>query len=135
MVFEEVSFMKNPLLCCLITFLGILIFVGISDKVQAQTEEDQQPPGDAAIEGVVGEEREVVLEAAITAEPARPLIQFTYSRSKVKFSNIKVGQRTRNFYTELRKGSSMAVGPPVLDLLELFPGLLPAWPLGHILAR
>ncbi len=119
--------MKSPFLYFLIPFLGMLIFISMTDQVQAQTqtEDDQQPPGDAAVEGVEGEDREVQLEAAITAEPARPLIQFTYSRSDVNFTDITIGQRTRNFFTELRKGSSMEVGPPVLDLLGLFPGLIP----------
>lgn len=118
--------MLKPVYLFLLTAIVGLMLTLPGQEVQAQTEEDQQEaPADAAVEGVEGEEREVELEAAITAEPARPLIQFTYSRPDVNFSDITVGQRTRNFFTELRKGSSMEVGPPVLDLLGLFPGLIP----------
>ena len=117
--------MKSPYLFFLLAIWGLFMIVGIAGQVQAQTEDDQQQPDNAAVEGVEGEEREVELEAPITAEPARPLIQFTYSRPMVNFPDITVGQRTRDFFSELRKGSSMEVGPPVLDLLGLFPGLMP----------
>ncbi len=113
--------MNSPHLLFLISIVGMLMFFGMTSQVHAQTEEVQQQPADAAFEQLEGEERTVELEGAITAEPARPLIQFTYSRPDVLFAGTTVRQRTRNFYTELRKGSSMEVGPPVIDDVLGFP--------------
>ena len=113
--------MKSPHLLFLISIVGILMFFGMTSQVHAQTEEVQQQPADAAFEQLEGEERAVELEGAITAEPARPLIQFSYSRPDVLFADIIIGLRTRNFYTELRKGSSMEVGPPVIDDVLGYP--------------
>ena len=113
--------MKSSHLVFLTSIVGMLMFFGMTSQVHAQTEEIQQQPAEAAFEQLEGEERTVELEGAITAEPARPLIQFTYSRPDVRFSGIIVRQRTRNFYTELRKGSSMEVGPPVIEDVLGFP--------------
>ena len=113
--------MKISQLVFLISIVGMLMFFGMTSQVHAQTEEVQQQPADAAFEQLEGEERTVELEGAITAEPARPLIQFTYSRPDVLFVGTTVRQRTRNFYTELRKGSSMEVGPPLIEDVLGFP--------------
>jgi hypothetical protein len=94
-------------------------------RVCAQTAEEDEQQQRGQVEGVEGEAREVELEAAITAEPARPLIQFTYSRPGVNFSDVSIIPSTRSFYPELRRGTGMEVGSPVIDLLGLFPGLLP----------
>ena len=113
--------MKSSHLVFLTSIVGMLMFFGMASQVHAQTEEIQQQPAEAAFGQLEGEERTVELEGAITAEPARPLIQFTYSRTDVRFTGIIVRQRTRNFYTELRKGSSMEVGPPLIEDVLGFP--------------
>lgn len=92
------------------------------DGAYAQSQADTSP---AAVDEVEGEEREVTLTEAITAEPARPLIQFTHNRPGVSFKELRVGPSSRTFYPELRKGSEMEVGSPVIDILVLFPGILP----------
>lgn len=79
----------------------------------------------AKVEAIQGEEREVTLTEAITAEPARPLIQFTHNRPRVTFTEVRIGPASRSFYPELRKGSEMEVGAPTIDILVLFPGILP----------
>lgn len=90
-----------------------------------QPDQTTQPAPGAAVESIQGEGREVELEAAITAEPARPLIQFTYSRPSVNFSETATGITTRSFYAELRKNSDMEISSPVIDIIGLFPGLMP----------
>lgn len=90
-----------------------------------QPAQTTQPAPGAAVENIQGEGREVELEAAITAEPARPLIQFTYSRPSVNFSETAIGITTRSFYPELRKSSDMEISSPVIDIVGLFPGLVP----------
>ncbi|MBM3263551.1 MAG: hypothetical protein FJY97_09045 [candidate division Zixibacteria bacterium] len=93
------------------------------ERARPQTQQPARPG--AAVEAVQGEGREVTLEAAITAEPARPLIQFTYSRPLVNFSEAVIGFRIRSFYPELRKTTDMEVSSPVIDIVSLFPGLIP----------
>ena len=94
------------------------------DQASAQTAE-QDTSGAAQVEDIEGEDREVVFTEAITAEPARPLIQFTNNRPNVSFSEVRVGRSSRTFYPELRLGSEMEVGSPAIDILVLFPGIIP----------
>lgn len=79
----------------------------------------------AAVDSIKGESREVELEAAITGEPARPLIQYTYSRPAVTFADNLKSFPQRSFYDELRQGTDMEISSPVIDILRLFPGILP----------
>ena len=79
----------------------------------------------AQVGDVEGEDREAILRAPITAEPARPLIQFTNTRPNVSFTEVRVGPSSRTFYPELRLGSEMEVGSPAIDILVLFPGIIP----------
>lgn len=70
-----------------------------------------------------GAEREVVLEEAITAQPARPLIQFQRLRSRVSFSEVRIGPTARSFFPELLKGSGVELNALQVDVIGLFPDL------------
>ena len=103
---------------------AVMMLLPSVDGAYAQTSSQDEDRA-AADDAVEGEEREVTLTEAITAEPARPLIQFTHNRPGVSFKEVRVGPSSRTFYPELRKGSEMEVGSPVIDILVLFPGILP----------
>ena len=117
-------------------FIGVATFVVAlcaftTESAYAQTETAAdttaavQDNNAAQVEEVAGDQREVTLTEAITAEPARPLIQFTHNRPRVSFREVRVGPSSRTFFSELRKGSQMEVGSPVIDILVLFPGIIP----------
>ena len=111
-------------------FIGVAMFAVMMlllsvDGAYAQTSSQEDEDRAAAVDEVEGEEREVTLTEAITAEPARPLIQFTHNRPGVSFKEVRVGPSSRTFYPELRRGNEMEVGSPVIDILVLFPGILP----------
>lgn len=94
-------------------------------SANAQTSAQDSTQSTAQVGEVEGEDREAILMAPITAEPARPLIQFTNTRPKVSFTEVRVGPSSRTFYPELRLGSEMEVGSPAIDILVLFPGIIP----------
>ena len=83
---------------------------------------DNRPQAAAVVDSAQGVSRPVELEAAITGEPARPLIQYTYSRPAINFTTSAARFTQRSFYPELRKGTTMEVFSPVIDILDLFPG-------------
>ena len=92
---------------------------------QAWAQAAEQDSTGAVVEDIEGEDREVVFTETITAEPARPLIQFTRNRPNVSFSEVKVGQSSRSFFPELRLGSEMEVSAPSIDINVLFPDIIP----------
>ncbi len=95
-----------------------------SEQSKPSTEvTDKRPKAAASVDSAQGGvSRPVELEAAITGEPARPLIQYTYSRPAINFSTSTTSVAQRSFYPELRKGTTMEVFSPVIDILDLFPG-------------
>lgn len=107
-------------------FLMLSIVIIPIDQARGQAA-DQDTTG-AAVEDIEGEDREVIFTEAITAEPARPLIQFTQNRPNASFSEVKVGQSTRSFFPVIRLGSEMEVSSPIVDILMLFPNVIPPPP-------
>ena len=94
-----------------------------SESTKPSTEvTNKRPSAAASVDSAQGVSRAVELEAAITGEPARPLIQYTYSRPAINFFTGPGSVTQRSFYPELRKGTTMEVFSPVIDILELFPG-------------
>lgn len=81
------------------------------------------PPAGAAAgqAAAAGEERELVLEAAITGQPEKPLIQFQRNRPGVKFSEVRIGPTTRPFMNELVHAKTMEVSSP--DIRAIFPNI------------
>lgn len=76
----------------------------------------RQPAAPAA-----GEERELTLEAAITGQPEKPLIQFQRNRPGVKYSEVRIGPTTRPFLIELVTTRTMEISSP--DIRAIFPNL------------
>lgn len=76
----------------------------------------QQPAAPAA-----GEERELTLEAAITGQPEKPLIQFQRNRPGVKYSEVRIGPTARSFLIELVTTKTMEISSP--DIRAIFPNL------------
>ena len=105
----------------------MVCLTGYSTTACAQATAPQQDTEaiSAQVGEIEGESREAILMDAITAEPARPLIQFTNNRPSVSFSKVRVGPSSRTFYPELRLGSEMEVSSPAIDILVLFPGIIP----------
>lgn len=114
-------------------FIGMGIALGLTVVAQngsAWAQQAQTPArqdtsaASAQVDQIIGEEREVVFEEAITAQPARPLIQFSHVRPAVNFSDVRVGPSARGFMTELRKGHGAQIESPVIDIWEMFPRIV-----------